>query len=296
MSVLRQTRRTEGVAGACALDMQMGSLAIAANHQVQIVEIDPSCPLLTPWGLITGQTEGLQRKDTVIVDDLVLRNDPARVGDVIKLNERELRIVAITHGNKSFTTPFVYVSRRTFTTLGGASEQVSFVIVRVAAGVDQRGVVQNLLALDPTIAVVPAPELRAATIAAMINAGVGMIFVVVFIGVLVGMLIITLTMYTATVERLRDFAVLKALGATRWNIRQIVLAQVCLETILGFVIGVGGSLGVNYAVESASGIRAIFPPAAVVASLGLILALALLGSFLSIRKAVTVDPAMVFRA
>jgi putative ABC transport system ATP-binding protein len=96
------------------------------------------------------------------VEDLA-RLDPARVGDVIKLNDRELRIVAITHGNKSFTTPFVYVSRRTFTTLGGASEQVSFVVVRVAAGVDQRGVVQDLLALAPTIAVVPAPELRAAT-------------------------------------------------------------------------------------------------------------------------------------
>jgi hypothetical protein len=52
----------------------------------------------------------------------------------------------------------------------------------------------------------------------------------------------------------------------------------------------------NWIVESLSGIRAVFPLAAIFGSLVILLLLAMGGALLSIRRATTVDPMMVFRA
>jgi putative ABC transport system permease protein len=207
-----------------------------------------------------------------------------------------MRIVAITHDNKSFSYPYVYVSLRTFESVVGTPDHYSFVAVQAGPGADLNQIVWRLADAGSDLAVSTAEEFRLSTIMALIAQGVGMIFVVVFIGVSVGMLIITLTMYTATMERLRDFAVLKALGATRWKMWGIVLEQAIIETGVSFGLGLAASLGVDAFVETMSGIRGRYSVSVIVGCFVMMVVLAILGSLLSIRKATSVDPVMVFRA
>jgi putative ABC transport system permease protein len=157
-------------------------------------------------------------------------------------------------------------------------------------------VIQELHAVLPGAHAVETQAVRAASISALVAQGVGMIFAVVFIGVLVGMMIITTTIYTATVEHVRSFAILKALGATRWQVWRVVLEQAVLQTVASFGLGLAASLALNAAIEAMSGIRALFPVPALAASLAAMVLLAVLGSLLSIRRALTVDPMLVFRA
>jgi len=294
-TMLGRARRLDGVIQACAVDILMGNLKISDNRQVTVVGIDPDCPLLLPWNVVEGDSAGLRRNDTVVVDDLALRSSPVRVGDVIKLNDKEMTVVAITRNNKSFSSPFVYTNLRTFTGIRGMPDYYSFVAVHLKPDADRAQIIQRLTSAHSDIAVAEAQEFRRATIAALIAQGVGMIFSVVFVGVLVGVLIITLTMYTATMERLRDFAILKALGATRWKIQTIVLEQAITETLASFGFGLAASWGVDYMVKTASGISVRFELAAVAGCLVAMLVLAILGSLISIRKAVSVDPGIVFR-
>jgi putative ABC transport system permease protein len=295
-TVLGQARDIAGVEAACALSTLMGNLDIGETHPVQIVGIDPDCPLIQPWDVIEGQAVALQVPDTVIVDDLVLRSDPAQMGTGVELNDRELRLVAVTRHNKGFTTPYVYVNLETLAALGGPADQYGFVALRLAPDAQPQAVARQLQAELPGTQVVEKQPLRAASIGALVAQGVGMIFAVVFIGVLVGMMIITTTIYTATVEHLRNFAILKALGATRWQIWRIVLEQAVIQTVVSFCLGLAVSLALNYAIEAMSGIRAIFPVPALAASLVVMVLLAVLGSLLSIRRALAVDPLLVFRA
>jgi putative ABC transport system permease protein len=298
-TVLSQARDTAGVEHACALSTLMGNLEIGETHPVQIVGIDPGCPLIQPWDVIEGQAAALQDPDTVVVDDLILGRDPARVGDGVELNDRQLRLVAVTRHNKGFTTPYAYVSLETFGALGGPSplaDQCGFVALRLAPDAQPQAVARQLTAALPGAHAVETQPLRAASIGALVAQGVGMIFAVVFIGVLVGMMIITTTIYTATVEHLRSFAILKALGATRWQIWRVVLEQAVIQTAVSFGLGLAASLALNYAIETMSGIRAIFPIPALAASLAALVLLAVLGSLLSIRRALAVDPTLVFRA
>lgn len=295
-TALRWARRMDGVNQACPLNLLMGTLAVSDTHHVQIVGIDPDCPLVRPWNVVDGNAAALGRKGTIVVDDFILRRDPAQVGDVVELNGHELRIVAITHHNKGFTTPYVYTNLRTYAEVGGAMDQHAFVAMQLQPGADRGQITRRLAKAQPDIRIVESQEFRLASITALIAQGVGMIFAVVLIGVVVGMLIITFTIYTATVEQLRSFAILKALGATRWKIWRIVMEQAITQTVVSFGIGLAASLGLNYLIETASGIRAIFPVAAIIACFALMIVLAIAGSLLSIGKANTVDPMMVFRA
>jgi putative ABC transport system permease protein len=296
-TTLRWARRLDGVGQACAVDHSIANLKIASTRQVEVLGIDPACPLFQPWKVVRGNVEGLERKDTIIVDDLALRDvNHAQLGDTVELNGHKLRIVSITHDNKSFSYPYVYVSLRTFESIAGTSDHYSFVAVQVERGSDQDQIIQQLTHLSSGVTISRTQEFRLATITALIAQGVGMVFVVIFVGVLVGMLIITLTMYTATMERLREFAILKALGATRWKIWAIVLEQAIIEMVVGFGLGLAVSLGVNWFIEAMSGIRGRFPILMIIGCFVMMVALAILGSLISIRKATNVDPVMVFRA
>jgi putative ABC transport system permease protein len=295
-TVLSRARDTAGVEQACALSMLGGNLEVGQTHPVQIVGIDPACPLILPWDVIEGQTAALQNPDTVVVDDFVLGRDPARLGDDVSLNDRKLRLVAVTRYNKGFTTPYVYVNPETLTALGGPAKQYGFVALLLAPDAQPHAVARQLKAALPGAHAVETQPLRAASISALVAQGVGMIFAVVFIGVLVGMMIITTTIYTATVEHLRDFAILKALGATRWQIWRVVLEQAVIQTVVSFGLGLAASVVLNHAIETMSGIRAIFSVPALAASLAAMILLAVLGSLLSIRRALDADPMLVFRA
>ena len=295
-SVLGRARSMEGVQQVCALGVLMGTLKVRDNRQVMIVGIDPACPLLRPWNVVEGDIQSLERKDTIIVDDLALRGDPAHVGDVVKINDWEVRVVAVTHKNKSFSSPFVYVNLKTFASLRGTPEDYSFVMIQLAPAADQDQIIQRLTDANSDVAVSDPQEFKRSTIAALIAAGVGMIFVVVAVGVMVGMLIITLTVYTATLEQLRNFAILKSLGATQWQVLRIVLEQAITQTAVSFGIGLAASLGVDAFVEALSGINGQLPLPVIIGSLGMMIVLAILASLISIRKAVAVDPVMVFRA
>ncbi len=296
-SALNRARRLSGVLQACPLDYGMGNLKIGDTRQVTIIGIDPDCALFQPWDITMGDVAALRRRDAIIVDDLALRDlNQAQVGATVELNGRDLHLVAITHNNKSFSYPFVYVNLQTFASTGGEIGTYSFVAVQLEPGADKAKIAQGLAHAGSDLAVFSEEAFKQATIMALVAQGVGMIFVVVGVGVLVGMLIITLTMYTATMERLRDFAILKALGATRWKIWSIVLEQALAETGVSFGLGMAASLGLNVFVETVSGIRGRFPLPAIMAALGAMLVLAILGSLISIRKANSVNPVMVFRA
>jgi putative ABC transport system permease protein len=264
---------------------------------VTLVGIDPACPLFQPWEVVRGDPAALRRRDTIIVDDLALRGaNQAQLGETVELNGRKLHLVAVTHNNKSFSYPFAYLNLETFGGLAGQPGYYGFVAVQLEPGASQAQIGQRLAEVNADLAVTPSPAFARQTIATLIAQGVGMIFVVVGVGVLVGMLIITLTMYTATMEHLRNFAILKALGATRWKIWGVVLEQAIMETAVGFGLGLAASAGLNIFVETASGIRGRFPAPVILAAFGMMVVLAVLGSLLSIRKAASVDPVMVFRA
>ena len=114
------------------------------------------------------------------------------------------------------------------------------------------------------------------------------------VGALVGVIIITLTMYTGVLQRQKDFAVLRALGARKTDIFVIVLCQAVIIAAIGIFIGfflLASFLSATYESPLPSYLPRDIAP---ILALGT-LALCIIGSLLAMRKAISVEPASVFR-
>jgi putative ABC transport system permease protein len=63
--------------------------------------------------------------------------------------------------------------------------------------------------------------------------------VMVGIGVVIGFAVVLLSMYMAVLQRTREIGILKALGASRWFILKIILAEAVVMGLGGTVVGIG---------------------------------------------------------
>ena len=114
------------------------------------------------------------------------------------------------------------------------------------------------------------------------------------LGGLVGVINIAQTLYSATVERLAEYATLTAIGAGTGYLNRIVLTQSLIAGGIGF--SVAAVIASVLAASSASSPAAVLLPPLAIATIGILtLALCAIASLLAIRKLYTIDPTSVFR-
>ncbi len=126
--------------------------------------------------------------------------------------------------------------------------------------------------------------------------GVGMgIAITMTLAFIVGLVIVGQTMYSATVERLREYATLKALGANNWAICRIIWAQALMVSLVGYFIGM--ILSTTMMLGFASKVLSIkLTPVVFVVVLVTTICMCLGAALLSIFRVLKVDPATVFRS
>jgi putative ABC transport system permease protein len=114
------------------------------------------------------------------------------------------------------------------------------------------------------------------------------------LGLIVGIVVVAQTIYSATVDHIREFGTLKAMGASNGNIYTVILTQAALSAALGYLIAISISLLVSRGSQTGDAII-LLPPDVAVGAFFLALAMCAGASVLSIHKATRIDPAMVFR-
>ena len=130
----------------------------------------------------------------------------------------------------------------------------------------------------------------------METTGLGLnMFLTVFLGCLVGVVVVAQTLYTSTMEHLKEFGTVKAIGGSNADIYRILGQQASIAAVLGFVLG-AVVLATPCSPRSASiDLKLIITPAmAGVVFVGTVV-LCLVAAMVSFRKVAAIDPALVFR-
>ena len=128
-----------------------------------------------------------------------------------------------------------------------------------------------------------------------IQTGIGMgFFVTALLGLIVGGAIVGQTVYANTMEHLREFGTLKALGARNRDIYQVIFTQVCINAVIGFAVGSTLIMLARSGIERA-GVSLYLSPALFNIIFLVVLSTCLLSAFFSVRKVRTLDPVTVFR-
>jgi len=302
-SHLNRVRSTPGVDWAepffntrAAADLPNGDFRF-----VNIVGISRNTMVGRPPQVTQGRLEDLRIPDAVMLEESSRpKLGNPQIGDVLKLNDRRAVIVGFCRAKFGWDSPSVvyttYENAITFVPLG--RNRISYILVGTKPDAPVAQVQQAIDRLPDLKALTP-DELRLQTINfIMIETGIGINFgITVFLGVVVGLSVSAAIFYQFTLENLKHFAVLKAMGATNLVLAGMVLLQASVVGAVAFGIGVGGAgLFSLSARKPGAELAAYFPwQMLLVGVAGTIVCLAA-GSLLSLRRVLRLDPGMVFKS
>jgi putative ABC transport system permease protein len=123
----------------------------------------------------------------------------------------------------------------------------------------------------------------------------GAILTAAVLGFLIGLTIVSQAIYATTMENIEEFATLKALGATNGFIRRVIVSQSLICGTFGYIAGI--LLTIPMIRLTASTIPWVASPWWINAGVLLpAVAMCVLASLMSVRTALSVEPAKVFRA
>jgi putative ABC transport system permease protein len=270
-----------------------------ATKSVIVVGIDPEHPALEPWRMVSGAPGNLRLPDGIIIDELYARKlGVSRVGQRIEVGERRARVVGLTSGVRTFTqSPYVFASFDTAARLAHVrADRTSYLLVRAKPGADLARLRNALESRFPYDDVWTKTGFSWQTrIYWLFTTGAGTaLCIAAALGLVVGIVVVAQTLYAATVERIPEYATLRALGATDWYIRSVILCQALAIAVLGYAAGLACAGAIAFAARDASAALLLSWPLAL-ALLAVTVLMCSSASLLSIRKVLAVDPATVFR-
>ena len=127
------------------------------------------------------------------------------------------------------------------------------------------------------------------------STGLGLsMYMTVFLGCLVGVVVVAQTSYTATIEHLREFAAIKAIGGSDADIYRIIVEQATIAAVTGFLPGMALAYGIR-PVMAGMGLKVIIPNELVADVFIGAVVLCLVASLISFRRIARMDPAVVLR-
>jgi putative ABC transport system permease protein len=271
-----------------------------SQQEIALIGADINSGAPLPIPLLAGNPLGLS-PEAVVVDssNTEILDIPRRLPLEVEINDQRARVVGKTSGFSSFLgSPYVFTSYTDgsrFMRL--RPDETMFILVKVQPGFAIQTVEHELQARLPTVEVSTREEfsLRARLYwTAQTGAG-GAILAAAVLGFFVGLTVVSQAIYSTTMEHIEEFATLRALGAKPGYIVRVIVSQAMLAGLAGYLLGV---LITSPMIRAAkSHIPWISTPWWLPVGVFLpALAMCLLASILSVKAAITVEPAKVFRA
>jgi len=269
------------------------------QESVQVVGFDPDHPLGGPWNVVEGDPADLEAADNIFIDEIYkAKLGVTHRGQIVEMRGHRARVVGFTRGIRSFTTsPYVFASFKSAQNYATVAEdQTVFILVKAAPGVAVESLRARLLAGLRDVDIRTNAEFsRMTQIYWMFTTGAGIaVLLAAVLGLVVGVVVVAQTIYATTMDHLREYGTLKAMGATNGYLYRVIIQQAVISAVIGYVLAMAVS---HFVVEgSQRGGAAILLPAPVaVGMLGLTLVMCIGAALVSINTVTRLDPAMVFK-
>jgi len=253
-----------------------------------------------PWQVLEGELDDLKRGAFVMFDESASKRFGAfSVGDYREVNGQRLKVIGKSREAKSFTTtPIAFMDFRRAQEIQPEllSGMTSYIVVKLAPGADAATVKAELERRLPYNDVFTSAAWAERSRDYWVeNTGIGFnAFLTVFLGCLVGVVVVAQTLYTSTMEHLKEFGTVKAIGGSNLDIYRMLGKQATVAAVLGFVVGYLPAQLLKPVIASA-GLKLIIAPEVTGVVLIGTVSLCLVSALVSFRKVASIDPALVFR-
>lgn len=268
-----------------------------AEHKIfsYVIGYDPSAPFGGPWKMAQGTTK--IGADEAVVDATFARNNGFGVGDRIEIMNRRFRIAGLSDETFGLASNIAFVRDTSLAEINLAPGITNYYLVEVEEDETPAAVTRRIKNTVPRVNALTRGAFSGSDQRMILQMGIDIIGAMSFLSFLIGAVIVALTTYTATLARIRDFGILKAMGAAMRKSYLVVLGQAVSSAVLGYVIGLVLSLVTVLVVPEVSpGLTLLVEPATLLRVFAIITVISVVASVAPVRRISRVDPLLVFKA
>ena len=272
--------------------------------------IDDATLMGGPPKMLEGKLEDLRRAEAVIVDINGARGklarppsvpggerSPLQVGDTLELNDHRAVVVGLCEVTRTFQSqPTVYTTYSRATQFAPRERRLlSFILAKPKPGQDAQELCRRIHEGTGLLALTSADFKWTTVQYFMKYTGIPINFgMAVLLGFLVGTVIAGQTFYNFTLDNLKQFGALKAMGASNMTLLRMILLQALTAGGIGYGLGVGLASLFGRAVGGSELAFRMLPQILWI-SAAAVLFICMLSAVLSIRKVMKLEPAIVFK-
>lgn len=243
-----------------------------------------------PWEVTRGRIAS--DRGEAVVDRSLAREHGIDVGDRLEVLGTPLRVVGLSERTRSWMVTFVFVTHDTASELLRMPQLTSLLLVQA----DDPAAVADRIEDQLGLAVFSGEEVAASNqdvLTDVMAAPVGLMIAVAFAA---GTLVTSLSVYSSVVERVHEYGIAKALGASGWWLVRLVLGQtLVLTTCAGAASYAIFQVAARIVVAARPQFSIQLEPIALVVVVAAALLMALLGALAPLHRVARLDPATVYR-
>lgn len=262
------------------------------NADLFVVGVDANKPWSAPAGVAVGVS--VPSTGEVVLDEAMADSLGIGIGDTLELPEAALTVSGITSETNAMFAHLAWIHSADAEQLLQSGGLVNYFLVR--ADGDAAGAAARISAEVPGTLPLTTEEFANEATRNMENELLPILWVLVLIGLGVGTTVIGLTIYTATIERRREYGVLKAIGFSNGKLVSIVLQQAIAAGAIGLTVGVPATFALAALLERMEpAFVTTFSARHIVFVAIAALVMTLVAALLPLRPVLRLDPADVFQ-
>jgi len=240
-----------------------------------------------------GDTPGPRE---MIVDSALTKTEGVSTGDTLTYGGRDVEVAGTSSGGNFVFAQAAFMNVDEVRELLAMDNLTTFFIIDLEESVDADAWTAEYEAAHPDLTAFTSAEFASATREAILGDVIPIIGLIVGLALVVGVAITSLTIYTTTVEKTREFGVMKAIGFNNRDLYKLVIIQSMIIGFLGFLFGMVLTFLLSLFIDDVVPqfvvlMRAIDAGFVLIATL----IMAGLAAIVPARRVGSVDPAVVFR-
>ena len=284
-------RRVDGVAWAEGLHYASSTITTPDGRQLSYVFGYDPAGRLGPRRVTSGRAPAAGE---ALVDEVAAGRIGVGIGDPVQVFGESFIVSGLFEDGTSMINTITFITAADYARLRG--ESIAYVLVGAEPGLSDQALTERVASALPTATVQTRDRFVREERAIVGDMAADLMQIMSIVGFLIALAVIGLTLFTLTLSKLREHAVVKALGSRNRGVGVVVLTQavwsvaiaLALATVLAVAIG-----GLVTTISPAL-LVTIEPSSVLRAGLGA-LVVGALGSIIPLRRVLRVDPATAFR-
>lgn len=277
-----------------------------------VLGLDTGTLIGGPPKMIEGKIEDLRFPDAIIVNRVGAYQKlfteyeyegkkykvPLRVGDTIEVNFKRAVVIGICETSRTFQSqPVIYTTfSRALEYAPKERKMLSFVLVKAQDPAKIKELCEKITAITGLQALTRKEFSMLTVDYYMRNTGIPINFgTAVILGFIIGMAIVGQTFYNFTLDNIRYFGTFKAMGADNRLLVKMIILQAVLVGCIGWGLGVGGA-SIFGLISAGSELSFRLPFFLLLFSFFSMGSICLMSAVISIRKVISLEPAIVFKS